>query len=402
MPQKNSPKETSYLATECDKVGEIAVHYGFTVVKAPYIQPGDLAESKQFKTFDYYEDACEKIALTRWYSETLQNVNQPIMIHYKKPLPGNPVKKKPSEEMYGLEIMGTVKPESEALVLKTTLAILGDLGYDNICIDVNSIGDRESVARFERELGAYYRKHGHDLPKKVREDYKKNCYSILTHLSSETAEFCQGTPQTLGALSELSKIHFKEVLEYMEMFNVPYKIKSNLFSNKLYGTHTVFEVRDMSKVKNTTTDGSDDSLGTLLAYGYRYNHLAKKLGAKKEIPSIGMTLVVKKSALPAKKVIVKNIKKPRFYLVQLGETAKLKALNVVELLRSERIPVYHSLTKDKIGGQLNGAEYMHATHVLIIGQKEANEGSIVVRHVVTREQETVYLHELANFLRKLS
>jgi histidyl-tRNA synthetase len=71
------------------------------------------------------------------------------------------------------------------------------------------------------------------------------------------------------------------------------------------------------------------------------------------------------------------------------------------MLRSERIPVYHSLTKDKITGQLSGAEYMKATHVLIIGQKEALENSIVVRHVVTREQETVYLSDLVNFLKKI-
>ncbi len=389
MAKINIPKENSYLAVECDKVGEVAVHYGFTVVQPPHVNPSDLTLAKQFKNFDYYDDACEKIALTRWYAETLQNVSQPVMIHYKKPLPGNPLRKKPSEEMYGLEIMGTTKPESEALILKATLAILADLGYTDVCVDVNSIGDRESIGKYERELGAYFRKHGSNLPKKVRDEYKKNCYSVVRDFSPDTEEFCHRLPQTLGALSELSKAHFKEVLEYMEVFNINYKIKSNLFSNKLYGAHTVFEIHDVSK-------------DTVLAYGYRYNYLAKKIGAKKEIPSIGMTIMVKKSAVPAKKVIVKNIKKPRFYLVQLGETAKLKALNVVEMLRLEHIPVYHSLTKDKITGQLNGAEYMHATHVLIIGQKEAIENSIVVRHVVTREQETVFLHQLADFLRKLS
>jgi histidyl-tRNA synthetase len=154
-----------------------------------------------------------------------------------------------------------------------------------------------------------------------------------------------------------------------------------------------FEIRAISEKKEED--------GELLAYGYRYNHLAKKLGGKKEIPSIGATILAKKNHSLAKKVIIKNIKKPKFYLVQLGNTAKLKALNVVELLRKNKIPVYHSITKDKITGQLNGAEYMKSTHVLIMGQKEAIENSMVVRNILNREQETVPLDKLVDFLKNL-
>jgi len=180
------------------------------------------------------------------------------------------------------------------------------------------------------------------------------------------------------------------VLEFIEAFEIPYKIKPTIFSNRSFASHTVFEIRQ-------AVDKKED--GILLAYGYRYNYLAKKIGMKREIPSCGMTIVVKKNPKFNKKVIIKNIKKPKFYLVQLGETAKLKALNVVETLRKSKIPVYHSITKDKITGQLSGAEYMCASHVLIIGQKEAIENSVVVRNISTRCQETVFTHELADFLR---
>ena len=98
---------------------------------------------------------------------------------------------------------------------------------------------------------------------------------------------------------------------------------------------------------------------------------------------------------------MKKIKKPRFYLVQLGSTAKLKALNIVEMLRKQKIPIYHSITKDKITGQLSGAEYMKATHVLVMGQKEAVENTMIVRSITNREQETVPLDKLGDFLKKL-
>ncbi len=379
----------THLETMTDKVGEIAVHYGFTIVKAPSITHDDISKSKPFKEFDYYADVEEKVALTRWYTEKrLDLESQPLAIHYKKPLVGSTMKKKIGQEIYGFEIMGSSKSTSEALLLKCTLAVLDEFKYDNLYIDINSIGDKESIGKFERELSGYLRKNASSLSTKMRQDFKNNHYSILTNNSSEIKEFRENAPQTISALSEDARVHFKEVLESLETFDTVYKIKQGLLSNKLYASNTIFEIRQTEA-------------GEVLAYGYRYNHLARKIGGKREIPAIGVTIYVKKNPLTSKKIAIKNIKKPRFYLVQLGSTAKLKALNIIEMLRKQKIPVYHSITKDKITGQLSGAEYMKATHVLVMGQKEAVENSMIVRSIANREQETVALSELAEFLKKL-
>jgi histidyl-tRNA synthetase len=394
MAKKTTDTENSHLEIICDKVGEVAINYGFNVIKAPNITNDDLSKSKQFKEFDHFGDIEEKVALTRWYMDKRMDLEaQPLAIHYRKPLSGGGSKKKPNVEAYGFEIMGSNRSTSEALIIKCVIAVLEELGYKDLFVDINSIGDKESVSKFEREINTYFRKHAHELPAKVKQDFKKNHYEVLKANAEETREFLKNAPQTVGSLSDLARTHFKEVLESVEAFDVAYKIKPNLLSNKLYASYTVFEIRAISDKK--------DEDGELLAYGYRYNHLAKKLGGKKEIPSIGATILAKKNHSLAKKVIIKNIKKPKFYLVQLGNTAKLKALNVVELLRKNKIPVYHSITKDKITGQLNGAEYMKSTHVLIMGQKEAIENSMVVRNIINREQETVPLDKLVDFLKNL-
>ncbi|KND47777.1 MAG: histidine--tRNA ligase [Parcubacteria bacterium C7867-006] len=394
MAKKEAVKENSHLEIICDKVGEIAINYGFNVIKAPNITSDDLHKSKQFKEFDHYNDVEEKVALTRWYMDKRMDLEaQPLAIHYKKPLSGGPNKKKTNVETYGFEIMGSNRSTSESLILKCVIAVLEELGYKDLFVDINSIGDRESIARFEREINSYFRKHAHTLPSKIKLDFKKNHYEILKNNPEEAKEFLKNAPQTVGSLSDVARLHLKEVLESVEAFNVAYKIKPNLVSNKHYASYTIFEIRQISDKK--------DEDGELLAYGYRYNHLAKKLGGKREIPSIGATIIAKKNHSLAKKVIIKNIKKPKFYLVQLGNTAKLKALNVVELLRKNKIPVYHSITKDKITGQLNGAEYMKSTHVLIMGQKEAIENSMVVRNILNREQETVPIANLVEFLKNL-
>ncbi|MFZ2693811.1 MAG: His/Gly/Thr/Pro-type tRNA ligase C-terminal domain-containing protein [Minisyncoccia bacterium] len=387
MTKKKSPKqEETHLESVSNKIGEIAIHYGFTVIKPPQITHSDVNKAKQFKDYDHYGDTEEKIALTEWYiNAKLETESQPIALHYKKINHGE-IKKKTNQDLYGLEIMGSSKSTSEALLIKCTLAILDELGYKNIYIDINSIGDKESISRLERELHSHLRKNANTIPTKLRQEFKKNIYSLLTTNNDGNYEFLKNAPQSIDTLSDISRIHFKEVLESLEAFEVTYKINPSIISNKHFAAYTVFEIRT----------GADE----LLAFGYRYNHLAKKIGGKREIPSVGVTIFVKKNPKFSKKILIKNIKKPRFYLVQLGSTAKLKALNVVEILRKQKIPVYHSITKDKITGQLTGAEYMKASHVLIMGQKEAIENSIVVRDVTTREQETVPVEHLADFLKK--
>ena len=399
MAKKEKSKEKTYFENISDKVGEIAIHYGFTVIKPPHIFSSHFLKAKQFKDFDHYSDALEKVVLTEWYmNERLDLETQPIAIHYKKPLPGNLVKKKSNVEMYGFEIMGSSRATSEALLIKCVLAVLEELGHKDVYIDINSIGDKESIVRFEKELASHYRKNAHVLTAKMRQEFKRNHYTFFRNVAEEAREFTQNIPEPIGSLSDIARIHFKEVLECLESFGIIYKIKPNLFSNKLYASYTAFEIRETQK-KSAGVEIIEE--GELLAFGYRYNHLAKKLGGKREIPSIGVTVIVKKNKIPKKKILIKNIKKPKFYLAQLGGTAKLKALNVVELLRKNKIPVYHSITKDKIAGQLNGAEYMKASHVLIMGQKEAVENSMVVRDLKTREQETVALHDLPEFLKKI-
>ncbi|MEQ1499999.1 MAG: His/Gly/Thr/Pro-type tRNA ligase C-terminal domain-containing protein [Parcubacteria group bacterium] len=395
MAKKEIKKEKEHLESITDKIGEIAIHYGFTIIKPPQVTNDDLQKARQFKDFDYYGDAEEKVALTRWYTEEKHELEaQPLSIHYKKPLQGSLAKKKNSHECYGFEIIGSNRSTSEALLIKCALSILEELDYKDLCVDINSIGDRESISKFERELNNYFRKNAPAIPAKIRQELKKNPYSIVTNTNAEIKEVLHNSPEPISSLSDVSRTHFKEVLESLETFDVAYKIKPNILSNKLYASYTIFEIRSLGdKAKNEESE--------LLAYGYRYNHLAKKMGAKKDIPTIGLTILVKKNPKLAKKVIIKNIKKPRFYLIQLGPSAKIKALNVVEMLRKHKIPVYHSITKDKITGQLSGAEYMKATHVLIMGQKEAIENSMVVRNVITREQETVSLSELGNFLKTL-
>ena len=95
------------------------------------------------------------------------------------------------------------------------------------------------------------------------------------------------------------------------------------------------------------------------------------------------------------------LKKPKIYFIQLGSDAKLKSLNIIEILRKAHIPIAQSLSKDSLGPQLAVAEKLAIPYAIIFGQKEALENSVIVRNMENRSQETVKIPHLLEHLKEL-
>ncbi len=192
----------------------------------------------------------------------------------------------------------------------------------------------------------------------------------------------------MNYLSEPSRIHFKEVLELMEASDVPYTINPALIANPRFACHTSFRI--IGNQKNKTEQ-------IVIVQGGRFTYIAKWLGLRKDVPGISATFTIKDST---EKTSIK-IPKPQLYLIQMGEDAKCKSLSVIEILRRAHIPLYHSLTKDKFALQLMSAEHLKVPYILIIGQKECIEHTVLVRDICTRSQESIRLPDITHYLKKL-
>ena len=74
---------------------------------------------------------------------------------------------------------------------------------------------------------------------------------------------------------------------------------------------------------------------------------------------------------------------------------------VVEEVRKAGKTLSHSVAKDKLGSQIGVAENSGAKYIILLGQKEALENSVVLRHNASRAQEIIPIPELANRLKNL-
>ncbi len=172
-------------------------------------------------------------------------------------------------------------------------------------------------------------------------------------------------------------------------------MNKNLVRGLSYYTRTVFEVIEQG--------GAEDGSPLTLAAGGRYDYLGKQLGSKKDVPAVGISMGVDRIVASSwyKKLSPRILKKPKVYFIQLGADAKLKSLNVIEILRKAHIPMAQSLSKDNLGAQLAIAEKVQVPYALIFGQKEALENSVIVRDMSNRSQETVKLDKLIEYLKEV-
>ncbi len=81
------------------------------------------------------------------------------------------------------------------------------------------------------------------------------------------------------------------------------------------------------------------------------------------------------------------------FLAQLGNLAKRKSLKLLEDFRIARIHVGESFGRDSLKAQLKMADKLESRYTLLLGQKEALEGTVIIRDMKTGKQETVKLEK---------
>lgn len=285
---------------------------------------------------------------------------------------------------FGLEILGTKQSIAEALIIKTASSILDEVGIKDYSIHVNSIGDSDSSLKFTRELTAYLRKNINALPPAGQLALKNDAIEALIYMEKRRHELCNSAPRSIEFLSKDNRRYFREVLEYIEKLETPYEIDNSVIGNRECFKHTLFEIR------------KNDEKKSVLAKGGRYDEFAQKV-FKISAPAVGIIFsFVKKQR---EKMIGPRLKKPKIFFIAIGPDAKKKSFGVIELLHRAHIPLAQIVGRDQLSKQIEYAENKKVKKIVIMGQKEANENTAIVRNTKTRAQEIVPISELVSYLK---
>ncbi len=403
-----------------EKAQEICEYYGFSPIETPAMEHeevfmkgvGEGTDIVDKEIYTLRTKGGDRLALRpegtaavmRAYIEHgMQSLPQPVKFYscgsrfrHDKPQKGRYREFK----QFDIETLGSPKSIMDAITIKIGLIIIREAGVENVRVKINSIGDTESRKDYLKDLTNYYKKFINKMGADDRQRMKTNPLRILDSKDPNLTEINAGAPQSVASLNAASKKHFKEVIEYLNEMKIDYELDHTLVRGLDYYTHTVFEF--FTEAQPDPENPGKELKQNALGGGGRYDYLAKTMGHKKNIPGVGFGLGVDRIIeASSKKLIPKVKRKEKIYFIQLGNEAKMKSMNVIEILREAKIGVTHALAKDSLGSQLAVAEKLGLPYTIIFGQKEALEDSVIVRDMENRSQKTVQIGKLADYLKKL-
>ncbi|MEO8065433.1 MAG: HisS family protein [Candidatus Doudnabacteria bacterium] len=278
---------------------------------------------------------------------------------------------------YGFQLFGQTAPIADAQMINLILKLFTEIGLNDLSLEINNIGCIECLPTYQEQLKSYFKDKKYDLCENCL-DYLENNQSLqilaCANLSCSTA--AADAPALIDYLCENCRRHFIGVLEGLDELGIVYNLNQKVIG-KPWSKRTVFEIRFHSPAG-----------GLALGQGGHADDLIQSLGG---LPTQALgfsgTLdsILAAFELAQLKFVSKN--KVDVFLVPLGDLAAKKTLRLFTELWNHHIMASEFVGPGSIKTQLKLAESNKVAIALIIGQKEARDGTVILRDVRSGMQE---------------
>ncbi len=287
-----------------------------------------------------------------------------------------------------LHIVGNASAIAEALLLVVADAIVRDAGITERILHINSIGSPESSNRYVRDVGSYLRKHLESISTSLRPRTAIDPVGTLVALIERGHPAIARAPQATEYLTEDERKRFWDVLEYLEVAGLPYELSPHVLGSRDCWQHSLFQLSSIDR---------ESGVREPVAFGGRYDPLASRFAAA-ALPAAMISIACETNGTTRPEQVPTSI--APIYFAHLGIEARRRSLPILEQLRGSGIAVYQGLTHERLGDQMAIAHKLAMPYILIMGHKEAVEGTVLVREVATNSQEPVALPDLPGYLKR--
>jgi len=411
-------EEQKYFQKILDVAENIVDFYGFKKIDTPILEETELFSKGTGFTTDIVQKQMYNLktkggdylslrpeftpGVIRSYIEHgMKNLPQPVKLYSFGPLfryEHSQSGRYRQFHQFNIEVIGEGDPVIDAQVIQIFYNILSELKLKNLTIEINSIGDTQCRAYYKKVLTSFLRNRESLLCPDCRRRLRENPLRVLDCKEEKCQKVISQAPQIIDHLCEDCHRHFKGVLEFLDEIELPYRLNPYLVRGLDYYTKTVFEIFIEEQQK---TENGEIAARNALVGGGRYDNLVKVLGGedtKASGASMGVERVI--IALKNKEIKFPKAVEPEIFLAQIGNLAKRKSLKLLEDFRKAKIQIAESFGKDSLKAQLKMADRIKARYTLLLGQREALEGLIIVRDMANGKQETVKIEKVVKEMQK--
>ena len=292
---------------------------------------------------------------------------------------------------FGVELLGTQAPSADAECISLVLQLLRDLGLKDLNVEVNSVGCPMCRPAYREKLIAFFEPKKEELCELCQSRLYKNPLRILDCKEEKCQQLAVGVPELSENLCEECQDHFHHVKEYLTAAGEKFSLNPRLVRGLDYYTKTAFEVQ-------YTPLGSQSAV----AGGGRYDGLVEELDGP-HTPAVGFAMGMERLLLALEKqgLLPEPTQEDSVFVVALGEMAQKEAFRITNTLRNTYVKAEMEGSGKSMKSQMKYANKINAKYVIIIGDNELAEGTVILKYMDTSEQETVSLAEITNRITEL-
>lgn len=288
----------------------------------------------------------------------------------------------PRRAVIQFHAIGTERALAEAVILRAVVALAADLFRTTPVVRVNSMGDRETRARYLRELATFFRRRAATLPPEcVAAAATDVARAAALALERQCAE---ALPLSTEQLSDASRRRFEDFLEHLEATDTLYELARDLMSDGAYWNDACFEILVE---------------GRRVAWGSRYHELARQVLGR-PLPSAVAVLEIESGSVAP--LASAPVAKTRFAFVHIGDEAKHLSIRLAEDFRRAHLPLAQDIGIESLTEQMRLAERRNPAYLLVMGRKEALEGVVILRDRQTQEESVLPLAGLTERLKTIA
>ncbi len=290
----------------------------------------------------------------------------------------------------GLEVIGADTPLADAELLAAMHEFFVLLGFSDLQIRLNNLGDPEDRVRYQEAIRAALAPHRERLCSDCQRRLDENPLRILDCKVPSCQAIAADAPAMDDVAGEASRDHVARVEAHLRSLEIPYVRDRRLVRGLDYYLRTVFEVVSPQLGTNTVLCG-----------GGRYDRLISDLGGP-AVPGVGFAIGEDRlvEVLPAgfRDTV---LTRPALYLVPLGEAAETRALELARDWIRAGVPVEVEVTRRSLKAALKRADRDGFRAVAMLGDDELGAGTVTVRDLAAGTQSAVPFAGVAAWWRGL-
>lgn len=291
---------------------------------------------------------------------------------------------------FGIECCGVNNFYRDVEVIALGYNALKMLGFTNLKLKINSLGDQETRNDYKKALTSYFGEKIEQMCEDCKERYTKNILRILDCKVENDQEIIKDAPTLDKFYSKNAKEHFDNVLKALDEIGIDYEIDHSLVRGLDYYTGVVFEYHYTSKLgKNYGAIGG----------GGHYANLIKEIGGP-DLEGVGLALGIERlvNVMNDDNLFDSLEEGLDIYIMPLGEKAINESNKIANFLRLNGYSCDICLESKNFGQMFKKAQRRKAKYALIIGDNELESKNVVIKDLALEKQETVANDDLLEYL----